>query len=99
MDPLRHPDLARLGRKLRDQFDDTLDAEQEAARTVARRKRSLRDILLDAEDRGVAALVSCSDGQLFRGTISAVGTDHVVVATDETEQFVSMSHIVGVKVG
>jgi hypothetical protein len=99
LDPLRHPDLARLGRKLRDQLDETLDAEQEAARTVARRKRSLRDILLDAEDRGTAALVSCSDGQLFRGTISAVGTDHVVVATDDTEQVVSMSHIVGVRVG
>ncbi len=98
-DPLRHPDLARLGRVLRDQLDDTLDAEQHAARAAARRRRSIRDVLLEAEDREAGARVSCTDGQLYRGTVAAVGTDHVVLASDDGgRRLVALTHIVTVEV-
>lgn len=99
MDPLRHPDLTRLGRRLRDQFDDTLEAEQDAARIVARRRRSLRDILLDAEDRKVPTSVRSVDGQLLRGPITAVGTDHLIIEVDGREQAIALAHVVSVKVG
>jgi len=98
LDPLKHPDLQQLGRRLRDQMDETLDAEQAAARAAAARRRSLRDVLLEAEDRGTDALVSCVDGQLFRGQIEAVGTDHVVIETDGADHYIAMEHIVGVRV-
>ncbi len=98
-DPLRHPDLARLGRALRDQLDETLDAEQHAARAAARRRRSLRDALLEAEDRRAAVRVSCIDGQLYRGTVVAVGTDHVALADGEgAERLVALAHVVTVQV-
>ncbi len=99
-DPLRHPDLARLGRAMRDQLDETLDAEQHAARAAARRRRGLRDVLLEAEDRGAVARLSCVDGQLYRGTVAAVGTDHVALAGGDghPERLVVLIHVVSVEV-
>ncbi len=98
-DPLRHPDLARLGRALRDQLDETLDAEQHAARAAARRRRSLRDVLLEAEDRGAAARISCTDGQLYRGAVVAVGADHVALAGDEGgERLIALAHVATVEI-
>lgn len=97
MDPLRHPDLERLGRTLRDQLDDTLEAEQTAARAAARRRRSLRDRLLEAEDRAEQIVVSTSDGHLYRGLVDAVGADHVVLLDGNTERFVATHHIVAME--
>jgi len=77
MDPFDHPDLVHLGRRLRNRLDDTLDAEQYAARAAARRRRSLRDRLLDAEDRTEQVVVSTTDGHVYRGVVDAVGVDHV----------------------
>lgn len=93
-DPLRHPDLVRLGRNLRDQLDETLDAEQHAARSAARRRRTLRDRLLTAEDRGQVARLSCADGQLYRGVVDAVGADHVVLREGAAERTVMLAYIV-----
>jgi hypothetical protein len=77
VDPLQHPDLRRLGRDLRRQLEDTLDAELDAARAAARRRRSMRDLLLEAEDRGDPICLAAADGTRFRGRITAVGSDHV----------------------
>ena len=98
VDPLRHPDLTRLGRQLRNEMDETLEAEQHAAWAVARRRRTIRDLLLDAEDRGRVAVISGSDGQLYRGTVEAVGADHVVLADQDRERVVALAHIVGLEV-
>ncbi len=98
VDPLHHPDLARLGRRLRSQLDDTLEAEQHAARAAALRRRSLRDILLEAEDRAAAAVITCSNGELYRGIVVAVGADHVSVRTEHATTALMLAHIVGVEV-
>ena len=78
MDPLSHPDLAALGSRLRRRMDETLDAEQQAARAAARRRRTLRDLLLEAEDRGATASVLL-DGVWLSGRVVAVGADHVIL--------------------
>ena len=93
-DPLRHPDLVHLGRNLRDQLDETLDAEQHAARSAARRRRTMRDLLLTAEDRGHGVRVSCADGQLYRGEVRAVGADHVVLVDGPAERAIALTYIV-----
>jgi len=98
LDPLRHPDLARLGRRLRETYDDTLDAEQAAALAAIRRRRSLRDVLLEASDRGAVGVISCGDGQIHRGVVTAVGSDHVVLGTGEWDRFVALEHIVSLVV-
>jgi hypothetical protein len=99
VDPLRHPDLERLGRSLRDRLDDTLDAEQHAARSAARRRRTLRDRFLEAEDRAETMVVSTSDGQVHRGPVEAVGVDHVVLTNGSTESFIALVHVVSVQAG
>ena len=79
MDPFSHPDLERLGRAMRGRLDDTLDAEQSAARSAALRRRTLRDRLIESEDRAEEVVLSSTDGQVYRGNVLAVGVDHVVL--------------------
>ena len=97
MDPFGHPDLQRLGRSMRDQLDDTLDAEQRAARAAARRRMSLRDRLLESEDRTERVVISTTDGQIYNGMVEAVGIDHVVVVEGETDRYVASAHIVALE--
>ncbi len=94
MDPFSHPDLERLGRTLRDRLDETLIAEQSAARAAARRRRSLRDCLLEAEDRHDAVVISATDGQTYRGVVDAVGVDHVVLTDSGLSTYLAIAHVV-----
>jgi hypothetical protein len=98
MDPLGHPDLVHLGRTLRNRLDDTLDAEQSAARAAARRRRTLRDRLLDSEDRTEQVVLSTADGHIYRGVVEAVGVDHVVLIDGDVERFVGITHIVALEI-
>lgn len=98
MDPFGHPDLQRLGRSLRTRLDETLDAEQTAARSAARRRSTLRDVCLDAEDRAASVTLSTADGQITRGRISGVGVDHVVVTDRDVERVIALHHVVSLEV-
>ncbi len=97
MDPFSHPDLESLGRVLRDRLDETLDAEQSAARSAALRRRTLRDRLIESEDRGEDVVLGGSDGHIYRGFVAAVGIDHVVLRESGRDRFVSLSHIVSME--
>lgn len=70
----------------------------EAARSAARRLRSLRDVLLAAEDRGDTVRISGVDGALHTGSVEAVGADHVELAHDASRRIVALCHIVSVEV-
>ena len=94
MDPFGHPDLERIGRTLRNRLDETLDAEQSAAHSAALRRRSLRDRLVEAEDRGEDVVICGSDGYVYRGRVTAVGIDHVVLEGSGKDLFVSLLHVV-----
>lgn len=82
---------------MRDRLDDTLDAEQQAARAAALRRRSLRDRLLEAEDRVEAIVVSTSDGHFYRGVVDAVGVDHIVLVDGDTERLITIAHVVAME--
>ena len=94
MDPLRHPDLVDVSRRLRRQWERIVDAEQDAARATWWRRRSLRDRLIDAEDRGERATLWCIDGRAAIGIVRAVGSDHVVLHSGDNNRFVLMHQIV-----
>ncbi len=79
-------------------MDETLDAEQSAARSAARRRRTLRDLFLDLEDRAGRALVWADDGRCYRGTVLAVGVDHAELAGEEGRRAVALTHVVAVEV-
>ncbi len=82
---------------MREDLDETLEAEQLAAAAAARRRLNLRDRLLEAEDRQRTAVVWCSDGQAYRGTVAAVGVDHLVLAEEGVERWLALAHIVAVE--
>ena len=79
-------------------MDDTLDAEQSAARSASRRRRTLRDLFLDLEDRADPALVWADDGHCYRGTVCAVGVDHAELQGDDGRRVVSFAHVVALEV-
>lgn len=99
MDPLRHPDLVALSRKLRRQLDSVLAAEQEAAAATLRRRRTIRDRLLDAEDRVEEVVLHTGGRRAWTGRVVAVGADHVVLAAADREIFVALDGCIAVEVG
>ena len=99
MDPLRHPDLVEVSRRLRLQLAEVLQAEQEAAAITLRRRSTIRDRLLDAEDRDEIVRVTSIDGRARTGSVAAVGADHVVLAMGNAAMFVPLMHIVVIESG
>ena len=97
MDPLRHPDLIEISRRLRLQLAQVLEAEQEAAAITLRRRSTLRDRLLDAEDRGEIVRITCIDGAVRTGPVGAVGIDHVVLEAKGAATYVALLHIVAIE--
>ncbi len=93
-----HPDLTALGRRLRLEMDETLRAEQYAARVSAQRRSTLRDRFLLAEDRSEALNVEVVDGSDIHGNVVAVGADHVVVAHRGRHCWVALQHVVAIRV-
>jgi hypothetical protein len=97
-DELRsHPDLEQLGRQLRLELDETLRAEQHAARISAQRRSTLRDRLLLAEDRAETLNVEVTDGSDIHGVVIAVGADHVVLADRHRRCWVALQHVIAVR--
>lgn len=92
-----HPDLIRLGRSLRERMDRTLEAEMEAARSAALRTRTMRDLLLDAEDRRSFVRVTSSGGDVHAGTVIAVGADHVEIGHPDGSVVVAVCHVVAIE--
>ncbi len=97
MDPFGHPDLDRLGRSLRHALDETLNAEQDAARAAAIRRRTLRDRFMESEDRTELVRVGLVDGHMVGGLVTGVGVDHVILLDDGVERFVSLAHVVSME--
>ncbi len=93
-----HPDLRALGRRLRLEMDETLRAEQYAARVSAQRRTTIRDRFLMAEDRAERLNIEVIDGTDISGTVVAVGVDHVVVVDGRRHCWVALAHVVAVRV-
>lgn len=70
----------------------------EAARAAARRTRTLRDLLLSAEDAASRVYVTASDGSLHSGVVSAVGADHIEITSSGLPHVVAIGHVVAVEV-
>lgn len=78
-DPQHHPDLVELAHRMRHQLDAVLQAEQDAAATSMRRRRLLRDRLLDADDRAESVTVTDASGRMWTGSVTGVGVDHLTL--------------------
>lgn len=96
MEETVHPDLEDLGRAMQARFDRVIEAERRAAALAARRNASLRDRLLEAEDRGCGAEVITLDGLRHRGALEVVAADHLEIAGAGGTVLVSLSAIAAV---
>jgi len=94
VDPLYHPDLVVLDHRLTARFAAVSAAEHEAAVIAHRRTTTLRDRLLEAEDRLESATVYLSDGSRRQGKVMSVGLDHVAIGSS----LLALAHIVGFEV-
>ena len=90
----RHPDLAALGKRLRHEMDETLRAEQHAARVSAQRRSTIRDRALLAEDRAERVELEVAGGSVVAGLVLAVGADHLVLSGGGPRCWVALAHIV-----
>lgn len=89
MDPLRHPDLIEITRKLRIQYEQILQAEQDAAALMRRRHQTLRDRLIEAEDRDERVRITTTSGLTVEGIPTAIGLDYMLIC----DTAVSLFHI------
>ena len=87
MDPLRHPDLVEITHRLRSQYERILQAEQEAAVVLRRRRQTLRDLLIEAEDRHACVRLITNGGTTLEGALETVGLDHVTIGTTAVALF------------
>ncbi len=55
---------------------------------------TLRDRLLESEDRDELVVLSTSDGHVYHGVVDAVGIDHVVLLDGDIDRYLAISHIV-----
>ncbi len=78
-------------------MDRTLDSEMEAARAAARRRRSLRDRLLMAEDAAEIVVVTTVDGSVHAGRIRSVGSDHVDLDMAGRSRILPLQHITSIE--
>lgn len=97
MDPLGHPDLVAVGRRLRQRMDETLEAEQHAARAAAFRRRTIRDLLLEAADQEASASV-LAGSEWCSGLVEVVGADHAILTTDGRHRVVALAHLAVIEV-
>lgn len=87
MDPLRHPDLVEVTHRLRARYEQIVQAEQDAAAVMRQRRLTLRDLLIEAADRGDHVRLTTAGGKSVEGTPEVVGLDHVAVGTSTVAIF------------
>jgi hypothetical protein len=81
MDPLRHPDLVEVTRRLRSQYEQVAQAEEAAAAIMYQRRQTLRDRMIEAEDRGEQVRVTTTGGLTWEGVPRMVGLDYMMIGS------------------
>lgn len=91
-----HPDLVEIDRHIRTHLDRVLQAEQEAADLARRRAATLRDRLIDLEERGDTIVLTVTDGELA-GVIDSVGADHFDLMTSVGIMLLPLGAVRGIR--
>lgn len=91
-----HPDLVEIDLHIRNHLDRVLRAEQEAADLSRRRAATLRDRLIDLEERCETVVISHAGGETA-GVVESVGADHVDLASASGPVILSIGAVFGVR--
>ena len=93
----QHPDLISIGDTMRARWERVAIAEQEAAEAIRIRRRSIRDRLIDAANRGEWVCIHTHHGKAWRGRVKGMGSDHVLIG--QRPVFVALRSIEAFTVG
>lgn len=96
IEPFDHPDLRDVGRLLRRQFDAVTEAEQHATDILIRRTTTLRDRMIEAEDRGSDVEIELIGGSRYRGRVLAASVDHIEIAGHDHTTLVPIEAIIAI---
>ncbi len=91
-----HPDVVAIDAMISERFQMVLDAEHRAALTAVTRFTSLRDRLIEIEDRAEPVTINTGSGP-HHGVVTAVGIDHIVVEDASTSVVVALDAIRSVR--
>lgn len=91
-----HPDLVEIDHHIRHHLERVLRAEQEAANLSRRRRASLRDRLIDFEERSDPVVISQS-GIEIAGVVDSVGADHVDLMSASGPVIIAIGSIAGIR--
>ncbi|MEX2424434.1 MAG: hypothetical protein WD990_10685 [Acidimicrobiia bacterium] len=91
-----HPDLIEIDRHIRTHLDRVLRAEQEAADLSRRRSATVRDRLIDLEERSEAVVVTHREGEIA-GVIESVGADHFDLVSARGSVIIPISVVSGLR--
>jgi hypothetical protein len=90
-----HPDLVDLDGRIRLRLEAVLQAEQESAAVFVRRSAGLRDRLLELEE-GAHQVEVLTPVSHHRGTLVAVGKDHLEISAPEGAALIAFKRVVAV---
>lgn len=90
-----HPEIEAFSRAVERRFDLVLEAEQEAALVGLNRAATLRDRLIEWEDRHSDVTVTTVAGT-HSGRLAAVGIDHLVLVADASRVVVRLADVIAV---
>ncbi|GIU91407.1 MAG: hypothetical protein KatS3mg011_0313 [Acidimicrobiia bacterium] len=85
-----------MARQVRARFDHVLQAEQEAWAVSVERSTSLRDRMIQAEDRGARVRLQLVGGDWVEGLVRAASADHLVLTARGEERWVMLEAILQV---
>lgn len=91
-----HPDLIEIDRHIRTHLDRVLRAEQEAADLSRRRSATIRDRLIDLEERSEAVVVSHREGEIA-GVVESVGADHFDLVSAHGSVIIAIAVVSGLR--
>ena len=91
-----HPDLVEIDRHIRHHLERVLRAEQDAANLNRRRRASLRDRLIDLEERSDPVIISRA-GTEITGVVDSVGVDHLDLVSASGSVIIPIGSIDGIR--
>lgn len=91
-----HPDLVEIDRHIRHQLERVLRTEQEAANLNRRRRASLRDRLIDLEERCDPVVIARA-GTEIAGVVDNVGIDHIDLVSASGPVIIAIGSIDGIR--
>jgi hypothetical protein len=91
-----HPDLVEIDRHIRNHLDRVLRAEQEAADLTRRRSATMRDRMIDLEERAESVVVVHHGGE-SAGVVENVGADHFDLASASGSVTLALGSVTAVR--